>query len=81
MDDLIAEITRAAERARDEPRYTSLHEAYTQLAQQVHAFDSAGKTYVPGRRNLSLAIRAEAVRLAALAIKAVEDLDPMRVKP
>lgn len=76
MDDLIAEIITAAERARNEPRYTSLHEAYTQLAQQVHCLDSAGKAYAVGRHNLSQAIRADAVRLAALAIKAVEDLDP-----
>jgi hypothetical protein len=78
MNDLIVEITRAAEQAHDEPRYTSLHEAYTQLAQQVHALDSAGKTFVPGHHNLSRAIRADAIRLAALAIKAVIDLDPER---
>jgi len=80
MNDLIAEIIAAAEQARDEPRYTSLHEAYVQLADQVHRLDSAGKAYSSERHNLSMAIRADAVRLAALAIKAVEDLDPMKEK-
>lgn len=79
MDSLIAEISDAAQQMDTQPRYTSLHEAYSALAQQIHAFFDAGREFLPGRRDPSV-IRVEAVRIAALAVKAVKDLRLTSVK-
>lgn len=70
------EIDEALAVLRQGPRATSIHEAVSPIAQQIHAFEDAARTYLPERLRgqWKINMRTEAIRIAALAIKAIEDL-------
>lgn len=70
------EIDAALAALRHGPRATSIHEAISPVAQQIHAFEDAARTYLPEsvRGQWKTDMRAVAIKIAALAIKAIEDL-------
>jgi hypothetical protein len=72
---MFRELAAALEREHEQPPYTSMYDAYAALAKQARAFFDAGRTWIPAPPD-AVAIRAEALQLAALALKAMADLAP-----